>query len=104
MREARDTAAGSIWVSPAMSPAGPSVSEAPHDGHVAAAAGTSAEHHGHVVVAAVAGVAALGFEVRAFLGVGLIASPSSGPSLLPLDRRRRLGRDVVDHSVHPRDL
>ena len=46
----RVSAAGSIWVTPRMSPWAASWSCAPHDGHVVASVGTVAEHHGQGIV------------------------------------------------------
>src|SRR6185295_14806911 len=86
-RRTRDTADGSIWVTPRTSPSVVSRSWAPHDGQTALSTGTVAEHHGQVVVSPLG-----------LLRAGLI------DSLLPLDRCRWLGRDVVDHPVHPRHL
>ena len=46
--EARETAAGSIWVTPRMSPSTASRSDAPQDGHSRPRPDTVAEHHGQV--------------------------------------------------------
>src|SRR6185295_18897880 len=86
-RRTRETADGSIWVTPRTSPSVVSRSWAPHDGQTALSTGTVAEHHGQVVVSPLG-----------LLRSGLI------DSLLPLDRCRWLRRDVVDHPVHPRHL
>src|SRR5512132_348019 len=79
-------AAGSTCVTPRMSPSAASLSDAPQDGQVAASTGTVAEHHGQVVVSPLS-----------FLRVGLMP-------LLPLDRRGRLGGDVVHDAIDPRYL
>ena len=80
IREALETAAGSIWVTPRMSSSTASRSDAPQDGHFAALAGTLAEHHGQVSVAAVAwlGVGGLGGARRpasCVPGSSVLASP-----------------------------
>src|SRR5438034_1340861 len=83
----RETADGSIWVTPRTSPSAASRREAPQDGQVAASTGTVAEHHGQVSV----------------LPLGLLRAGLTG-RLLPLDGGRGLRGDVIHHSIHARHL